>query len=333
MSYNNYQQNNNNYNNNNNFQGNGNYHNNNNNNNFQGNNNNNNRQSSQLTNVLSRSFPGQSLLSISLVRDDDPQRPWYKNKYYSFVAISPPIQNQNGGNSWDVKNRINMKIECDKLLGLGLALEKYILTNGNPNFQYSIYSDNSKSNFNNGQNQIKTIFISYFEKQKQSKNGQISVANYSLSASSSMNGQSSNPFGYSGTAGDMLAVAEIIKMIGQEGIKAEFEFQKSNAGVPNQLPQQSNEMHPSNYNNVPIPNNPPVGNMNPGMNQNQMTNMQQNGPFPNAPIENNPPMIPNTPADVVNNFANTLMNAANQQQQPNQPGSIPTTEMFNIPGM
>ena len=60
---------------------------------YQQNNNNNyqngggNNRNSSLVNILSRSFPGQSLLSVSLVRDDDPQRPWYKNKYYNFIFV------------------------------------------------------------------------------------------------------------------------------------------------------------------------------------------------------------------------------------------------------
>lgn len=330
---------------NNNYQNNGYQQNNNNNNNYQNNNYQNNNQNgggnnrnSSLVNILSRSFPGQSLLSVSLVRDDDPQRPWYKNKYYNFISIAPPIQNNNGngGTSWDVKSRINMKVECEKVLGLGLALEKFILTNGNPTFQYTIYSDNSKSSYNNGQTQIKTIFISCYSKDKQTRNGNVSVLYFSISATSSMNGQSSNPFGYSGTAGDMLAIAEVIKMIGQEGLKLDFEFQKTSTSGPQQLPQQTNNMHPSEVNhNNQIPNNPPVGNMNPGIQQQQFV-PNNSGPFPEIP-NNGPPSIPtNTPNEIMNNFSNTLQNVANNQgqnQSNSAPNGISTEAMFAVPGV
>ena len=54
-----------------------------------------NRQS-QLTNIFSKSFTSANLFEFSLVRDDDPNLPFYKPRYFTFFSFIPGVQDQNG---------------------------------------------------------------------------------------------------------------------------------------------------------------------------------------------------------------------------------------------
>ena len=68
-------------------------------------------QNSTLQNVFSQSFPGQSLFEVSLVKDTNPELPFYKNKYFCFLSLAPGVKGQGGQRSFDTQNKITIKTE------------------------------------------------------------------------------------------------------------------------------------------------------------------------------------------------------------------------------
>jgi hypothetical protein len=103
--------------------------------------------SAKIRNVISKSYPGSSLLDVQLIADEDPDLPFYKDKFFIFFSIAPGI-NDNGRRSYDTKNKITMKIDLFKFSTLAKSI-KFLAMSKNKDdekkYIYSIFTDNGKT--------------------------------------------------------------------------------------------------------------------------------------------------------------------------------------------
>ena len=133
------------------------------------NNNNNGSGNNNQTRIYRRSFSGANLFDFTLVRDDDPKRPWYKSKHFVFIGFRQGITDANTGTRTFAtpKNNngvcLNFKVELDKLLALAHQID--MLSKGaNPEVlgNFAVISDSSKSQYNHGAGEFKMLFASSY---------------------------------------------------------------------------------------------------------------------------------------------------------------------------
>ncbi len=194
------------------------------------------QQGGGLENICNYSFPGNHLVQFSLVKQDVEQS--YKKKYFFFITCAPGEQGQNG-RTFNFQNRITMKVEIDKALGLSHAIRGY--ANGRDQLigQYGLYVDGSKSSFNQGGGS-KMVFIN---------KGQDNKGNVVISLTFKQ-GQAQG-FGYGMNIPNAVAMADVIEMMCKKGLELEFSrkdfnIQRSTVGVN----QNANQ---NNFNNAPQP--------------------------------------------------------------------------------
>jgi len=199
---------------------------------------------STLQNVYHKSFPGTSLFEISLVKDTDPNLPFYKNRYFFFVSMTPGVKTDTGGKSFDKNGRVNLKTEVEKLSALGKSLRAFARGQGQKFGQFAIFTDSGKSEYGSGG--IKSCFVSeYIQNEKRS---------ITLSCKSGQN----KPFGIFMTSPEAEAMADIFDLIIKKAIDLEFEHNVLGVSTPTHKP-------------APMPMNQPA----PPMQQPQQ-NFQQN---------------------------------------------------------
>lgn len=200
---------------------------------------------STIVPVYSRSFTGQNLFEVSLVKDNDPQLPFYKPKYFFFISMTPGAKTDQGGRTFNRSARITLKCDSEKIIALSESLVFWAKGHGNTYGKFSIYADSSKSY--NGGSGIKACFASEYN--KPNKNGgdpeRYVVISFKLD-----NGK---PFGNFWLPSEALAIANILKNMGEKSIELDMMCRQIQVGTVEQVPQTNYKSSSSNkqqpYNN------------------------------------------------------------------------------------
>ncbi len=107
------------------------------------------QQQQNLQVLFTYNKPGVNLLQISIVRQLNAELQ-FQRKIFCFLCAIQGVATQGGNRTFDYHNRINMKVEYDKILALGKAIRAYALGAENSFGPFSIYVDSSKSQFGSG---------------------------------------------------------------------------------------------------------------------------------------------------------------------------------------
>jgi hypothetical protein len=78
--------------------------------------------SSDLKNILSRSYSSSNLLEIQLMKDEDDKLPFYKDKFFVFIGFAPG-NISNGKRTYDIKSKMVMKVDLFKVLALAKSIQ------------------------------------------------------------------------------------------------------------------------------------------------------------------------------------------------------------------
>jgi len=230
------------------------------------------QQNTPLESIFSYSIPGAHLLQISIVRQVAEEA--YKKQYFCFLTLAPGEQAQGGGRTFNFNNRINMKIDGDKVLALGHAIRAYVNGREEAIGPYTIYVDSSKSQYGTGGGG-KSMLL---QKGTDAKHNNVPVINIFFKAGSN------SAFAFTLNPAHALAVADICEFIGHKCLELEFTKIQSNAhtgAFPNKV-------------GVPPINTPKSVNVPPS----DPFNM---GAAPSLGFQN-------SPEQVVNNFAGSFEN-------------------------
>jgi hypothetical protein len=203
-------------------------------------------QNNNQTKIFRRSFSGSNLIDITLIRDDDPELPWYKSKHFVFLGFKQGVQNPQGGRTFASKklnNGIieNFKIDLEKLLALGTNLEMLGKWMGpipekkdDPTFwartigKFSVISDSSKSKYGSNQKMFKQIFVSTFMGKDGQNNPERKVS-LNFKFNETLIPTNMTPM-------DAIALGEILKFIAMYGIEKEKEVPINDIGTVQDAP-------------------------------------------------------------------------------------------------
>lgn len=133
------------------------------------------QQRGNLENIFNYSWAGAHLLQISIVKQDDGANAKdYKKQHFCFVTLAPGEKSDasSTGRSFNFQNKVTMKVDADKVLALGYAVEAYARMPNEEQIKaiignFSIFVDSSKSQYNQGQGGSKSIFLQRTMDQKQ----------------------------------------------------------------------------------------------------------------------------------------------------------------------
>jgi len=202
------------------------------------------QQGSSLQNIYSKSFPANNLFEVSLVKDTNPDLPFYKSKYFMFVSLTPGGQTEQGGRTFNRDGRITMKTDSEKVMALANSLRAFARGQGQLG-QFAIFVDSSKSGFGGGGG-FKTCFVGEFS-QKAQQEGQQDKKMVALSFKT---GQS-KPLGVFWPPSEAMAVADILDFLAKKGLELDFNDRQNSVGKISQpQPQQTSG---NNYNGQQIP--------------------------------------------------------------------------------
>lgn len=205
---------------------------------------------STLENVYSYSFTANNLFQISLVRDNDPNRPSYKRQHFCFLTLAPG-QKTDTGRTYNFTNKINMKQDLHNILSLAHALR--FVARGQKDFigNFSLFTDSSKSA--HGQGGVKQVFVNeYIQNPKSNQQNQQNpkpLRYVSLGFRIGNNKPTGIMFGIP----DCLACADVIEFIAKLGLKLEVGGSTASFKKPPQEQPQKNQDR-----SVP-PDSPPSG--------------------------------------------------------------------------
>lgn len=237
----------------------------------------------QLQNIFNKSFAYNNLFEVSLVKDNTPELPFYKSRFFCFLSMSPGMENpQTGGRTYNNKDgKIAIKADYDKVLALAESLRFWAKGGGISFGKFSIFTDSSKSQYNNGQGQFKSLFISeYVPKDKNTQ--QPDPTNRKITISFKL-GQN-NPIGVMMTPSEALGIADILSFVGRKAMEEDYMTKSVQVGTVQSLPQQSSKPQ------EPVP---PIGTISPN-------------PFENT--DDNP--FSTTAASVADNFSSSMSSMA-----------------------
>ena len=182
--------------------------------------------------IFSKSFPANNLLDLSLVQDNDPNRPFYKPKYFMFLSMTQGITSENGQRTFDKNSRITIKTDSVKIFAFSNAIKAFARGAGTTLGQFQIFADSAKSNFNNGVGGVmKMAFVSEFE--QQTKNG--TKKNIAIS----MKQGSNKPIGVFFSPAEAIAVATVFEFIANKCLELDFDSRNISVGSVQQSPTQN----------------------------------------------------------------------------------------------
>jgi hypothetical protein len=194
--------------------------------------------SSTLQNVFNKSFPGSNLFQISLVKDTNPELPFYKNKYFFFISMVPGMKTQEGGRTFDVNNKIQLKVEVEKLLALSKSIHM-IASRMVEEGRFSIIADSSRSQHSQGQGMYKTVFASEYNATGNNPQRLISIG---------FKAGRDKPVGCVFTPSEAFAIAQFIEWICKKCVDFEFDDRQVSVGTVKSAPRAN-----SSYNAGPVP--------------------------------------------------------------------------------
>ena len=178
-------------------------------------------QQSSLQNIFSRSFPANNLFEISLVKDTNPELPFYKNKYFMFLSLTPGAQNDQGQRTFNRDGRITLKTEAEKIIALANSLRAYARGQGQMG-QFAIFTDSSKTSYGGG---VKTVFAGEFNQKQQ--NSEQTTRKVTLSFKTGQN----KPIGLFWAPVEAMGVADILEFVANKSLELEFEDKTNQVGT------------------------------------------------------------------------------------------------------
>lgn len=242
---------------------------------------------STLENVYNYSFTANNLFQVSLVKDNDPNRPGYKRQFFCFLTLAPGEQTQTG-RTYNFNNKINMKQDVHNIISLAHALravargQKALIGN------YSLFTDSSRSSHGGQGGAVKQVFVNEYIKQPQGQQGQQGQQAGERFVSLGFRFGQNKPIGLMFNVPDAMACADVLEFIGKMGLKLDAN------GAPSSFakspPQTGGGQGSYSHQSGPPQGGPPQGN-----------------PPPSGP----PPAIPpNSPDNIADSFQQGLNNAA-----------------------
>ena len=209
---------------------------------------------SNIVSIYSKSFAGQNLFEISLVKDNDPQLPFYKPKFFFFISMTPGAKTDQGGRTFNRNGRVTLKCDSEKVLALAESMAFWARGQGAFG-KFSIYAESSKSQ--SGGSGKKACFAGEYMKPGRGDNDpperQITL---------SFKIDQARPFGNFFPPAEALAIANIIRKIAEKSIDMDLECRQIQVGnvtqAPMGQPTEQNNRPPIQQNNrPPIYNDPP----------------------------------------------------------------------------
>jgi hypothetical protein len=188
-------------------------------------------QQSSLQNIYSRSFPANNLLEISLVKDTNPELPFYKNKHFMFLSLTPGGQTDQGGRTFNRDGRITVKSDSEKIMALANSIRAYARGQAQLG-QFAIFTDSNKSAYGGGA--IKTIFAGQYDQKQQNDTV---VRKVSLSFKTGQN----KPIGVFWSPAESVAIADIFEFIAKKAIELDFDDVNHTVGNIGQSSPQRNK--------------------------------------------------------------------------------------------
>lgn len=159
-----------------------------------------------VENVFNKNFPGSNVFEISLVRDTDPDLPFYKDRYFFFCSTIPGSRTDSGGRTYNKDGRITMKVEIQKLLAFATHLKWVVLRGEKAVGQYKIFSDSSNSQYGDGSK--KQFYTSDWTPEGKAR--MVGVA---------MKSGENKPTGYLALPADAYAIAEIMEAMAKKALE------------------------------------------------------------------------------------------------------------------
>jgi len=254
-----------------------------------------NGQQSSLQPVFQYSFPANNLFQISLVRDNDPNLPGYKKRHFCFLTLAPGEAGQSGGRTFNFTNKINLKQDVHKVIGLAHAFravargQKALIGN------YSLFVDTSKSAYaaQSGGGGVKQVFVNEYVKKPQGQQQNPNTPGERMVSLGFRIGQN-QPVGLMFTIPDAMACADVLEFVGKLGLRLEAQGASVSFKAPDPVPAQ-------NQTGATGAGTSGTGGGQPGFNESQ----------------NQPDGAARQPDDVAQNFEQGLDNAATF------PGNVP----------
>lgn len=256
-------------------------------------------QQSTLQNVYSYSFTANNLFQVSLVKDNDPNRPSYKRQYFCFLTLAPGEQAQGGGRTYNFTNKINMKQDVHNIIALAHAFRAVARGQKASIGNFSLFTDSSKSSHGQG-GAVKQVFVNEYIKQAQNTQNNPNIQPQERFVSLGFRFAQNKPIGLMFSVPDALACADVLEYIGKLGLKLDA----SGASVS-------------------FASRPPAQQGQPPQQQPQGGNYSQPG-------QSGPPN-PGNPDSVADNFQNGLQNAAGQPPASPPPMGGPGSMEDDIP--
>lgn len=257
-----------------------------------------NGQQSSLQPVFQYSFPANNLFQISLVRDNDPNLPGYKKKHFCFLTLAPGEAGAQGGRTFNFTNKINLKQDVHKVLGLAHAFRAVARGQKAMIGNYSLFVDTSKSAYGaQGSGGVKQVFVNDYIKKPQGKQNDPNTPGERMVSLGFRIGQN-QPVGLMFSVPDALACADVLEFVGKLGLRLEAQGSSVAFKAPDPVPNQNTATPPSGGPGS-FDNQPPTGS--PG--QQGFTN---NPPSPSGPAGPSG----GDPNEVAQNFEQGLSNAA-----------------------
>lgn len=198
-----------------------------------------------VENVFNKNFPGSNVFEISLVRDTDPELPFYKDRYFFFCATIPGARTESGGRTYNKDGRITMKVDAQKLLAMATHLKWVVLRGEKAVGPYKIFSDSSNSQYGDGSK--KQFYTS--EWTPEGKSRMVGIA---------MKSGENKPTGYLTAPADAYAIAEVMELMAKKAIEMLMNANQNYVG-PSKSNGSSNQNHRKAAPPTPPPSNNGVG--------------------------------------------------------------------------
>jgi len=210
-----------------------------------------NGQQSSLQPVFQYSFPANNLFQISLVRDNDPNLPGYKKKHFCFLTLAPGEAGAQGGRTFNFTNKINLKQDVHKILGLAHAFRAVARGQKAMIGNYSLFVDSSKSAYGGQGGSVKQVFVNDYIKKPQGKQNDPNTPGERMVSLGFRIGQN-QPVGLMFSVPDALACADVLEYVGKLGLRLEAQGASVAFKAPDPVPNQSSgTAGPGSFDNQP----------------------------------------------------------------------------------
>ena len=182
---------------------------------------NNSQKQSTTRNVMSKSFKSNVLFQISLMEEMSPKSS-YEEKYFLFFSMMPK-GTENGVEKYVRSGSVSMKVTLEKALAFAYALKYKSI--GNKIGEFSIFTDSTKSDYAGASGGVKKqCTVNRYSSKRNIGGKEEEIPQVSVTINATGGGSKlSHPM----HPEEGLAIARIIEMIIEDGIKLELDYRKN----------------------------------------------------------------------------------------------------------